>query len=235
MYIDFHSHILPGADHGSESLQMSLSQLEYAREAGVSTIVATPHFYPDVDTIPDFLARREKAYDELCAANTSGIEIIKAAEVQIGINLDKEPELEKLCIGETNYILIEFPPEPWPCWTLDAVMGIIRERRLRPVCAHIDRISHIGREKILKLNIDVQMNASALLDSRRRRRYYLDLIADDEIHVLGSDTHGDGRMSYKDFSCAIKKIGKMMPYLTENARKIIMPRDNSSRQIKLSL
>ena len=234
MYIDFHSHILPGADHGSDSIEMSLSQLEYAAAAGVSTIVATPHFYPDVDNIPDFLARREKAYDELCAANASGIKIVKAAEVQLGINLDKEPELKKLCIGKTDYILIEFPPEPWPCWVLDTIMGIIRDRRLRPVCAHIDRMSHIGREKILKLNIDVQMNASALLDSRRHRRYYLDLIADDAVHVLGSDTHGDGRISYKDFSYAVKKIGKMMPYLTANAEKIITPRD-SSRQIKLSL
>lgn len=224
MYIDFHSHILPGADHGSDNLSMSLSQLEYARDAGVSIIVATPHFYPDSDNIPDFLRRREKAYDELCNANTSEIKIVKAAEVRLGINLDKAPDLSKLCIGETDYILIEFPPEPWPCWTLETVMGIIRDRHLRPVCAHIDRISHIGREKILKLNIDVQMNASALIGSRRHRRYYLDLIEDDAIHVLGSDAHGDGKLAYKDFSYAVKKIGKMMPYVTANAEKIIEPR-----------
>ena len=87
MYIDFHSHILPGADHGSDSLEMSLSQLENAKAAGVSTIVATPHFYPDVDNVPDFLARREKAYDMLCAENTTGIKIVKAAEVQLGLDL----------------------------------------------------------------------------------------------------------------------------------------------------
>ncbi|MBQ8004004.1 MAG: hypothetical protein IJ299_02820 [Oscillospiraceae bacterium] len=221
MYVDFHSHVLPGADHGSDSLEMSLSQLSFAKAAGVDTIIATPHFYPDVDNIPEFLARREAAFRELESANTTGIELIRGAEVQLGINLDKEPELPKLCIEGTDYILIEFPPEPWPCWTMDAVMGIIRDRRLRPICAHLDRVSHIGREKILKLNIDVQINPSSMLDTRRHRHYYLDLIADDAVHVLGSDTHGDGKLSYKDFSLAIKKIGKLMPYLTANARKII--------------
>ncbi|MEE3459824.1 MAG: CpsB/CapC family capsule biosynthesis tyrosine phosphatase, partial [Candidatus Faecousia sp.] len=41
--IDFHAHILPGADHGSDGLETSLRQLALAEEAGVDTIVATPH------------------------------------------------------------------------------------------------------------------------------------------------------------------------------------------------
>ena len=73
----------------------------------------------------------------------------------------------------------------------------------------------------MDMNFDVQINASAFLDSRRYRNYYLDLVADDAIHILGSDAHGDGRDAYKKFSAATKKIGKLMPYMTENARKIL--------------
>ena len=43
--VDFHSHILPGVDHGSASLEMSVEMLKTAKKAGVATIVATPHFY----------------------------------------------------------------------------------------------------------------------------------------------------------------------------------------------
>lgn len=221
MYVDFHSHILPGADHGSNDLETSLSQLKNAQNAEVDTIVATPHFYPEHDTVDEFLARREAAFEKLSAANTTGIKIIKGAEVQLGIGIEKLPDLPKLCIEGTDYILIEFPPEPWPFWLFDSLTEIIRTRRLRPICAHIDRYSHIGRDKIFKLNIDVQINASAFIDTRRRRDYFLDLIADDAVHLLGSDTHGDGYLSYKDFSSAIKKIGKFTPYLTKNARKIL--------------
>lgn len=221
MYVDFHSHILPCADHGSESLEMSLSQLKNAQKAGVDTIVATPHFYPNDDTVEQFLARREKAHNELVSASTRGVEIIKAAEVSLMPGIENLEGLEKLCIEGTDYIFIEFPTEPWPVGIFDTVTEIVRTRRLRPICAHIDRYSHLGREKILRLNIDVQINASAFLDLRRRRKYYLSLIADDSVHILGSDTHGDGRLSYKDFSAAAKKIGEFMPYMTKNARKIL--------------
>lgn len=221
MYVDFHSHILPGADHGSDDLETSLSQLKYAALAGVDTIVATPHFYPSEETISDFLERREKAYAILEAHNDTGIKIIKGAEVQIAIGIETLPDLDKLCIGDTNYILLEFPAEPWAYWITDAVTEISRARRLRPICAHIDRYTHIGRERIMKLNIDVQLNASAMLESWGRRRQYRDLIAEDYIHVLGSDAHGDGMRAYKDFTASVKKIGKLMPYMTENARRIL--------------
>lgn len=221
MYVDFHSHILPCADHGSESLDMSLAQLDNAKKAGVDTIVATPHFYADEDTVEQFLARREKAYKELMSADTRGIRIVKAAEVRLVSGIEKLEGLEKLCVEGTNYILIEFPPEPWPYGIFDSVTEIIRSRGLRPICAHIDRYSHLGREKILRLNIDVQINASAFLDSRRHKKHYLSLVADDSVHILGSDTHGDGRLTYKDFASAIKKIGDFMPYMTKNARKIL--------------
>ena len=58
--IDFHAHILPGADHGSDGLETSLRQLALAEEAGVDTIVATPHFYPQSDSFSEFLRRRER-------------------------------------------------------------------------------------------------------------------------------------------------------------------------------
>lgn len=221
MYIDFHSHILPGADHGSDSIEKSLLQLENARRAGVSTIVATPHYYMEDNTVDEFLKRREGAYNELCRHDLGGIQIIKGAEVKLSTNIEKLEGLEKLCIEGTDYILLEFPPEPWPYWIYDAVTEIARERHLRPIFAHIDRYSRMAREKMLKLNMEVQINADAFLDTRKQRRYYIDLIADDAIHLLGSDTHGDGKTSYKNFSVAIKKIGRFTPDIMRNAERII--------------
>ena len=49
--IDFHSHILPGIDDGSKNTQMSLAMIEEEKKQGVHTIVATPHFYADEDSL----------------------------------------------------------------------------------------------------------------------------------------------------------------------------------------
>ena len=45
-YYDLHTHIIPGVDDGSDSLEESLEMIRQMREQGVLNIVATPH-YPD--------------------------------------------------------------------------------------------------------------------------------------------------------------------------------------------
>ena len=43
--IDFHSHVLPGIDDGSDCVEESLEMLHTAKKQGVSMMLATPHFY----------------------------------------------------------------------------------------------------------------------------------------------------------------------------------------------
>lgn len=45
-YYDLHTHIIPGVDDGSDSLEESLEMIRQMREQGVLNIVTTPH-YPD--------------------------------------------------------------------------------------------------------------------------------------------------------------------------------------------
>ena len=63
--VDFHSHILPGADHGSDSIDTTLFQLNSAMACGIDRIIATPHFYPNIHTVEDFLTRRNASYEAL--------------------------------------------------------------------------------------------------------------------------------------------------------------------------
>ena len=45
MIVDFHSHVLPGIDDGSKSVEESLSMLRMEMSQGIRHVVATPHFY----------------------------------------------------------------------------------------------------------------------------------------------------------------------------------------------
>ena len=61
MVTDFHSHILPGIDDGSTSVEESIALLRMEAEQGVEHVVATPHFYPNYQSPEEFLQKRADA------------------------------------------------------------------------------------------------------------------------------------------------------------------------------
>ena len=42
--IDFHSHILPGVDDGSKSVEETFELLKEAKEAGFDSVISTSHY-----------------------------------------------------------------------------------------------------------------------------------------------------------------------------------------------
>ena len=55
--IDIHSHILPGMDDGSSSLEESLAMAGESARQGVRLLAATPHFYATQENPASFLRR----------------------------------------------------------------------------------------------------------------------------------------------------------------------------------
>ena len=53
--VDFHSHIIPSANHGSSSVETTISQLKLAQKSSVTRIIATPHFYPSHENVDTFI------------------------------------------------------------------------------------------------------------------------------------------------------------------------------------
>ena len=52
---DAHTHILPAMDDGAKDLGTSLAMLRASREQGVDTVVLTPHYYPQKESVESFL------------------------------------------------------------------------------------------------------------------------------------------------------------------------------------
>ena len=63
--IDFHSHVLPGIDDGSRSVEESIAMLQAEAAQGIRHVVATPHFYPHHDSPEHFLEKRREAEEAL--------------------------------------------------------------------------------------------------------------------------------------------------------------------------
>ena len=70
--LDYHAHVLPGCDHGSDGVETSRKQLAMAAAAGIRTVCATPHFYPHKESIPSFLQRRAESAQLLRERSRSG-------------------------------------------------------------------------------------------------------------------------------------------------------------------
>ncbi len=196
MVTDFHSHILPQTDDGSESLEMSLAMLREEASQGVTHVVATPHFYAKYDTLPHFLEKRARAEALLrqeAAKDPRLPQISVGAEVYFFRGISDSEVLPQLTIGGKSCMLIEMPQPPWPEEMYRELENIHRKRGIIPIIAHIDRYVAPLRtykipQRLSQLPVLVQANAAFFLD-RSTAAMAMKMLKAGQIHLLGSDCH----------------------------------------------
>lgn len=196
MVIDFHSHVLPGIDDGSKSVEQSIGMLRMLASQGVSHVIATPHFYPQHDSPEAFLAKRQEA--ERCLRremekHTDLPELTVGAEVYYYRGISESDALPGLTIGKNKCILIEMPMAPWTDQMYRELADIYEKQGLVPIIAHIDRYirpMHTSGipQKLEQLPVCVQANAEPFMH-HSTRRMMLRLLRNGQIHLLGSDCH----------------------------------------------
>lgn len=194
--VDFHSHILPGIDDGSFSLERSIDMLRMEAEQGVCRVVATPHFYAHHDSPEAFLTRRAEAEAALREALRNHPELPKldvGAEVYYFNGISNADILPRLTIGDSRYVMIEMPMSHWTDRMYRELAEIRDKQGLIPIVAHVDRYispfrSHHIPERLEELPVLIQANASFFVD-RGTRRMALRMLCEGRIHLLGSDCH----------------------------------------------
>lgn len=189
--IDFHSHILPSVDDGSQSVEESLRMLRAAWDQGVRRIVATPHFYADEMVPKEFLVNRQRALEQIGTEDAD--RIFLGAEVAYFDNMSRSEALQQMQIGQTGLILVEMPFMPWTDRIVEDVCRLADRQGLTPVLAHVERYrqkSQIPRYRDVLLNCGAlfQCNAGAFL-SFGSRSWTLKQMKNGCVHFLGSDCH----------------------------------------------
>lgn len=216
---DFHSHILPGADHGASDRNEAMTILRAARAAGIETIAATPHFYPHRHRVEDFLKRREAAYHriaELCGEDTP--KVLLGVEVLACEGIDQMQGIEKLTLEGTNIILWEMP------FDISAHTDELFETAERLIengytlfMAHPNRYPTESVERMVMLGAKLQLNMEDICSFRERSRAKR-WVANGWVYAVGSDVHHDEKI-YKKF----KKGARIVESALE---KINHPIDN---------
>lgn len=215
--IDFHTHMLPGADHGSDSLETSLEQLRLLNNAGVTDAVATPHFYPERDSVSAFLDRRKKAAELLCSALTAELPTVyEGAEVLVCPGMENMEGLGRLCIQGTNVLLLEMPFSRWNDRLYETVYNI-SHMGVNVVMAHINRYPERAAHRLVfECGVSVQLNSECF--ARPRERKLISKWLDSGCVVaFGSDIHG----SDKNASASALRLAQMVEKAGEAGERVM--------------
>ena len=139
MIIDFHAHCLPHMDDGAADIATAVNMLTEAGRQGVSTVVATPHFYLGQETASSFLERRQAAREALRPhLPADAPHLVPGAEVLLREGISRL-DLHPLCIEGTDCLLAELPFMQPPYWLYEELENIVYGQQLTLILAHVDR------------------------------------------------------------------------------------------------
>jgi protein-tyrosine phosphatase len=233
-YIDFHSLLLPNFKGGSSDDKVIKETISSLNSAKIKTVVTTSIFNPEVDNIDEFLTLRQQSF-ELLKEKTKGLslpKIILSAEVCFSEKLLKLNDIEKLCIGDTSYMMISFNPEEYSSKTLELLEKFIIAHNIHPIVAHLESyLDYIPREelsKFSKMGILTEISCSSIVN-RSTRKQSLQLIEDNIVQIIGSNnnvvsnenrTIGDIAMDIlnKDIGTNVQDIAKPSPQYSDAVR-----------------
>lgn len=191
--IDFHSHVLPGMDDGSKSVEESAAMLEASAQQGIGRMAATSHFYPMENSPEQFLRRRAAAVERLRNAwRPEFPELLLGAEVYFFEGMSGVQELDALRLEGTDLLLLEMPFSPWTDRMVKELLAVHERRDTTVVLAHIERYFRFQPkgiwDELLDRGVLMQCNAEFFLSWRTKRRACR-MLAEGRIHLLGSDSH----------------------------------------------
>lgn len=224
--IDFHSHILPGADHGSSGISESLNQMRMIQKYDVDTLVATPHFYPNRHRIDSFLEKTDRSVQQLCEAQLPFVSrLCVGAEVLYCERIDQMEGLEKLCIRGTDVLLLELPLEKWGEEIVNTVELLLE--RYTVVLAHIDRYLYQPKriQTLLEMGALAQINAESLFSFLTRQKLK-PFLSTPSLVAVASDLHNVDEATYSKFATVDRHLGALTDRITERSETLLRSAEN---------
>ena len=228
--IDWHSHILPEMDDGSRDTAESISMINMLRTQGVGTVIATPHFYANDESVDLFLERRKSAFERLAAELPEGSpEILLGAEVRYYQGINRMADLKALRIEGTKLLLLEMPMSSWTEYMIRELIEMSGRSSIKVVLAHVERYMALQKQsvwnRLLESGILMQVNAS-FFTSFASKRKALSLLREGSVHFVGSDSHNMSSrppMIGKAFEVIQKKLGETyLKQMNEHGRSLLV-------------
>ncbi len=189
--IDIHTHILPGIDDGAKDIEEALSMTDCLMLQGVTAAICTPHFNPARMALDTFLANRKSA---LTLLSDSKLNLIEGSETYLHDYLFHYNDLKSLCMGKTNYLLLELPfDKKWQNAILTSIEKLRNYYDIIPIIAHVERYPKISKDlnrlfHLKELGCLIQMNTETIINKKYKHLVH-SYLKNNYVDVLGSDCH----------------------------------------------
>lgn len=225
--IDIHSHLLPGVDDGSPSVEVSVPVLELFGKQGIDTLVLTPHLNASrAATAP--IEKHRAILDELRKVAPARPQLLLGWEIMLdepGVDLTSMD----LTLGNSRALLVEFTRGGVPRQASSELRRIARSGRT-PILAHPER--YFGCTVALvrewrALGVVIQTDASVLMGRGVPSELARELLALGLIDILASDNHGDHRTLATAYEWLVEHgASEQLELLTQgNAERVLDDED----------
>lgn len=191
--VDYHSHILPKADHGSQSVRESLQMLQMLKEQKVDAVFATPHYYAEWNSPEEFLERRQSAYESLREHLTPDLpKLLLGAEIEYFDGISRSRSIYKLKLQSTRILLIEMPAERWSMRWVSELLEMNESSGYTVMIAHVERCIFYQKKSVVKRLLDsgiIMQVTTTFFTNPDTRKKALKMLKKGQLHALGSDAH----------------------------------------------
>lgn len=210
-YFDIHSHILPGVDDGSQSMEQSMEMLSIAAENGITEMVLTPHNKAERKNVSVAgIHKRIKALEVELEKQGLSITLYPGAEIfyRDGV-VELLEDGAMSTIAGSRCVLVEFQPMENFSYIRSAVYELVSDGYI-PILAHIERYEClVTKQERIKELVDrgalMQVNAATIVGKLgyKAKQQAKKLLKQRLVHFVATDAHD---------------TGKRGPYLDECAR-----------------
>ena len=191
--IDIHSHLLPGVDDGSPSVEASLPVLERFAAQGVEVVVLTPHLNASAVASAPY-ERHVEILETLQARAPATPRLALGWEIMLddpGVDL----RARHLGLGGSTAVLVEFPRRGVPAQA-GREIARLRMSGVVPVIAHPERYWGCSVEQVREWKRDgavIQVDAVMLGHPSAMGELAEAMLAQGLVDCIASDNHGDAR------------------------------------------
>ena len=232
--VDMHSHIIPGIDDGSKSVDETFKMITEARRAGFTDVILTPHCLTNhyEPTTGEIILWKNKLQEII---NNQKMEINLHSGMEIYISNQMEDLVKDnsiLTLADSKYMLVELPLSSTVSF-FDYVLYFLQSISVQLILAHPERYKSVQENpELVEDYIDkgalIQCNYGSILGlyGNAAEKTMKTLLKNHQVHFLGSDCHRV-KTIYPLIPQAVRRIKRIVgekefkKISTENPQKVL--------------
>ncbi|MEX1187860.1 MAG: CpsB/CapC family capsule biosynthesis tyrosine phosphatase [Bacteroidia bacterium] len=196
LHTDVHSHLIPGIDDGSSSIEDSINLIRGLQELGYKRLITTPHVMSDFyRNTPEMILGGLEDVRNAMKAEGIDMEISAAAEYYCDHDFELKIGKEDLLTFGDKYLLFELSYLN-PSDNFDTVSFKLQLEGYKPVLAHPERYPYWYQsfdkyQEIRDKGVLLQVNIASIAGhyGTVAKRIAERLIDNEMVDLLGSDMH----------------------------------------------